>query len=143
MKKGISGLENFQGATPRSQTELRNVETARAILEGLSRGEWDVLRAHMAPGGSTWVLGFTPERLAKHVRSPNFIAETFPNGVSFDIKAVVAEGSRVVVEWDDEAEASTGKHYENNGVSIFTFDEEGRLASYHEYIDPERFFAVL
>ncbi|KAA0239178.1 hypothetical protein EDM76_03720 [bacterium] len=143
MKQGISGAEQFQSATPRSQPVQRNVETARAILDGLSRGEWDILRTHLAPGGSTWVLGFTPERLAKHVRSPNFIAETFPNGVSFEIKAVVAEGNRVVVEWDDEADTSTGKHYENNGVSIFTFDEEGRLASYHEYIDPERFFAVL
>lgn len=143
MKERISGAENLASASPRLPQETRNMETVRTIFEGLSRGEWGALAAHMAPGGKTWVLGFTPERLARHVRSTNFIAETFPDGVRFDIKASVAEGNRIVVEWDDEAEASTGKHYENNGVSIFTFDDDGRITSYHEYIDPERFFAVL
>ena len=97
----------------------------------------------MAPKAAFWVLGLTPEKLGAHGLNPNFIAELFPDGMQFDILQAVAEGNRVVVEWKDEAITKGGLRYENNGVSLFTFDDEGRIVNYREYIDPDKFYAIL
>ena len=68
---------------------------------------------------------------------------TFPNGMRFTIRQAVAEGDRVFVGWEDEATTGKGKPYRNDGVSLFRFDAEGRIADYREYIDVERFLEVL
>ena len=55
----------------------------------------------------------------------------------------MAEGNRVVVEWTGIEVTKDGLRYENNGVSLFTFDDDGRIVNYREHIDPEKSYAVL
>lgn len=139
---GVSNIERLE-APCRSEAEQRNVATVRAIYEGMARADFSVLPAHMAPNASIWVLGWTANKLGAHAHNPNLLPELFPNGIQFDIRQAVVEGNRVAVEWTDEAITKDGLEYRNTGVNLFLFDEEGRVIDYREYIDPEKFFAVL
>lgn len=139
---GLEKAEIFDGAgtTP---AEKRNVATAKAIFEALSRGDFAALPKYLAPGTAPWILGFTPERLGKHAANPGFVAETFVHGLLFEFRSIVVAGDAVVVEWRDEALTAKGKRYENDGITVLRFDDEGRITTFREYIDPERFFSVL
>lgn len=139
---GVKNVERLE-ATGRTAAEQRNVATVRAIMEGFSRSDFTVLASKLAPNGNTWVVGFTPERLGEHAKDPMMVPNLFCNGMLFDIKQAAAEGDRVFVEWEDEALTSKGETYRNTGVSIFTFEPDGKVMSYREYIDPANFFAVL
>ena len=139
---GVNYIERLE-SPGRSATEQRNMTTVQTVFQGLARADFRVLYSHMAPNASFWVLGLTPEKLESHGLNPNFIAELFPDGLQFDILEAVAEGNSVAVEWKDEAITKGGLTYENNGVSLFTFDDEGRIVNYREYIDPDKFYAIL
>jgi ketosteroid isomerase-like protein len=142
MMAGLNNAERFD-AKGRTVAEQRNVATVRTIFEGLSRGDFSVLYSNLAADGSVWIVGFTPERLPKKARNPNFFPELFCNGMQFDIKQVAVDGNLIVVEWEDDCITKDGKKYENTGCSLFTFNDDGKLSSYREYIDPEKFFAIL
>ena len=142
MAAGLINAERFD-AKGTTNAEKRNVSTVRAIFEGLSRGDFSVLYSQLAAGGSVWILGFTPERLPSKARDPNFFPELFCNGMQFDIKQVAVDGDLVVVEWEDDCITKDGKRYENTGCNWFTFNDDGKITSYREYIDPEKFFAIL
>lgn len=135
---GLTGTDRLEAAAGRSPGELRNVETAKRVLEGFARGNFSVLASNLAPGATTWVLGLTAESLGGSA-----IADVFSGGMHFDIKSAAAEVDRVFLQWEDEADTSTGHRYENHGVSVFAFDSDGRITSYHEYIDPANLYAVL
>lgn len=139
---GVTNVERLEAAG-RSSAEQRNVATVRAIFEAFARSDFTVLRTNLAASGTTWVIGLTPERLGERANDPSMVPNLFCNGMHFDIKQAGAEGDRVFVEWEDEALTSGGKIYRNTGVSIFRFDTAGKVESYHEYIDPANFFAVL
>ena len=139
---GLSNVDRLEAAAT-DGVSSRNVATVVDVMQGFARGDFTVLASRMAPTGQTWVSGFTPERLGPHLGNPNFIADTFSNGMHFEIKAAACAGDVVFVEWHDEALTSRNQRYENDGISVFYFDGEGRIAAYHEYIDHDRFFAVL
>ena len=61
----------------------------------------------------------------------------------FEVKLAFAEGNRVCVQWDDEAETSTGHHYRNRGLSLFEFNEDGKITHYYEYFDPDNFLEAI
>jgi ketosteroid isomerase-like protein len=139
---GVTNVERLEAAG-RTPEEQRNVRTVRAVYESIARSDFSGMASRLAPNGTTWVVGFTPERLGKHASNPNFVAELFCNGMHFDIRQAVAEGNRVFVEWDDECITRGGKHYKNTGIGLFEFNDAGQITSYREYIDPENFFSVL
>ncbi|MBN1613449.1 MAG: nuclear transport factor 2 family protein [Deltaproteobacteria bacterium] len=142
MTTGLTHAERFDDKG-RTAAEKRNVATVRAIFEKLSQGDFSGLFLNLAPGGSFWICGFTPERLPAKARDPNFFPDLFCNGMHFDIKQVAVDGDTIVVEWIDDAVTKDGKKYENTGCNWFTFNDEGKIINYREYIDPEKFFAVL
>ena len=140
---GITNGDRLDAAG-RSATEKRNVATARAVMEGFARGDFTVLPTKLAPGAEVTVVGLTPEKIGpKRAADPGWIAKVMANGLRFDILDAAAERDFVAIEWKDEAETTTGKHYENDGVSLFRFDAEGRVTSYREYLDLDRFLAVI
>lgn len=141
----MADLKNAEllDAKGKNANEKRNVATVRAIFEGFSSGNMNVLGSYLAKGGKAWVVGFTPEKLPPKMKNPNFLSELFCNGMQFTVKQVAVDGNLVVVEWDDDAVTKDGKRYQNNGCSLFVFNDEGKISSYHEYMDPDKFFAVL
>lgn len=139
---GLSNVERLHAAAT-DDASARNVGTVVEVMEGFTRGDFTVLASRMAPAGQTFVSGFTPERLGPHLGNPNFVADTFCNGMHFEIKAAASTADVVFVEWHDDARTHRDERYENDGISVFHFGEDGTIVAYHEYIDHEKFFAVL
>ena len=121
----------------------RNVALARDIMESFSRSDFEFLYRHTIRGPEIRVVGLTDEKLGSHKDNENLVPDTFPNGMQFTIHMVVAEGQNVCVQWDDIALASSGKTYENSGLSVFKFTEDGKVAGYIEYIDADKFLEVI
>jgi ketosteroid isomerase-like protein len=44
----------------------------------------------------------------------------------FTVQGVIADGERVAVHWTNQGRTRTGEHYENEGVTWFTF-ENGKI----------------
>ena len=141
----MSGVTNLEliDASGRGPTEQRNAALVREIFTHFSRADFAFFWAKVAERGDVSVIGLTPERLGRHASNPNLIPELFANGMDFTIKRVAIDGDMVIVEWEDVAEASTGKRYENTGLSLFVFNDGGKIVTYHEYFDPEKFIGVL
>ena len=103
----------------------------------------------MTPDAELWVTGMSSERLGDvaEITDPQvvtaFLAALFCNGMHFEVRRAAAKGNVVFVEWDDEAFTARSHVYRNSGISSFTFDGDGRITSYREYIDPEPFFAAV
>ncbi len=142
IQPGVIHAELFDAAG-RTPAEEHNVAIAREVFDAFSRTDFGFVQTKAAPGADVRVAWLTPERLSQHTQNENFVADTFSKGMRFEILAVAAEGPTVCVQWRDEAETSAGKAYENDGISIFQFDQEGRIQSYLEYIDLERLWEVL
>ncbi len=142
IEPGVIHPEHFE-APGRTPDEERNIAVAREVFEAFSRTDFDFVATRAAPGADVGVAWLTPEKVSQHTQNPNFVADTFTNGMRFEILAVAAEGPTVCVQWRDEAETFSGKEYVNDGISIFQFDEEGRIRSYLEYVDLERLWEVL
>jgi ketosteroid isomerase-like protein len=141
---GVNNIERIR-PTAGSPTEERNAKCVREVFLGFSRADFDHLYAKLVGGreGEVVVIGMDPARLGHHAKNPDFIPELFCNGMTFTIKVASVDGNVVMVEWEDTAETSTGKTYFNNGLSVFTFNDEGKILAYHEYFDPEKFYEVL
>ena len=143
----MSGVNNIERIKPAggSASEERNAALVREVFVGFSRADFDHLYNNMVGGreGEVSVIGMDPARLGHHAENPDFIPELFSNGMTFTIKVAAVDGNAVMVEWDDTAETSTGKTYRNSGLSVFTFNDEGKILAYHEYFDPEKFYEVL
>jgi ketosteroid isomerase-like protein len=138
----VTNIDRIE-ASGGSAAEQRNAALAQKIIEGFSRGDFDVLYSNMIEGAEQEVIGLYPEKLGKHAENPDFISDLFSNGMDFTVKRVAIDRSIVCVEWDDHAETSTGQSYSNQGMSVFTFNDEGKVASYREYFDPFKFYEVL
>lgn len=70
------------------------------------------------------------------------IFEVFPNGITFTIIDMVAEGDKVAVEASSEGEHASGAIYSNDYHFLFEF-REGKLLRLKEYMDTERVTDVL
>ena len=131
------------GAGAANSTEARNAALVRKIFTGFSVAEFNHLYENMNDPTAVTVIGLDFKRLGKWAQDPNFVPKVFSNGMTFEILESAVDGDTVFVEWHDSAETSTGKTYENDGLSVFKFDNQGKIDSYHEYFDPEKFYEVL
>ncbi len=58
----------------------------------------------------------------------------FPDGLSFRIKAMTAEGDRVAIEAESYGRHRSGKIY-NNHYHFLMVIRDGRVAEFKEYLD--------
>lgn len=65
------------------------------------------------------------------------VGKLFPNGISFDVRAMAYGPTGIFVEWRDQAELFDGDHYVNHGVSVFSLTDDGYIRGYREYVDTE------
>ena len=142
VETGLIHPERLEAAG-RSAAETRNMALVRRIFEALARCEFEFLYANMAENGVVNVIGLTPEKMGEPGRNPNLIPDTFTKGMRFVIQNALSEGNRVCVQWEDEAETSKGALYRNQGLSLFVFNEEGRITHYYEYFDPDNFLEAI
>lgn len=130
-------------ASGRSAEEERNMKLVRRIFEHLARSEFNFLYENMADPGVVDVIGLTPAKMGEPGKNPNLIPETFPNGMRFEVERAFAEGRMVCVQWSDQAETSKGHQYHNRGLSLFEFNDAGKITHYYEYLDPDNFLEAI
>jgi ketosteroid isomerase-like protein len=72
-------------------------------------------------------------RLADYVGT--FLATSAGGHLKYDIRAVAGDEKRVFVEWADEASSVDGKQYQNRGVHVFEFNDQGMALNIRCYCD--------
>ena len=119
--------------------------TSKAVvldyMDALTRGDFDALRGFFTPE-STWTLtGELPlsgtwtgpdEILGEFV--PAMVARLVPESMEFEFDGVLAEGERVLAEWNTRGLARSGGRYDQHCLAVFTV-RNGRIASVREYFD--------
>lgn len=70
------------------------------------------------------------------------IYEAFPEGLSFTVIGVTAEGERVAVEAESRGKHASGRDYNNFYHFLFTI-RNGKIVSLKEYLDTELATEVL
>lgn len=142
IETGVIHPERFDAAG-RTPDEDRNVALVKQAFEAFARTDFDFLYTKTIPDAEVGVAWLTPEKLGEHAENLDFVPQTFNQGMRFEIYTVVAEGDTVCVQWHDTARTSSGKIYENDGLSVFKFADDGRVRSYLEYIDLDKLVAAL
>lgn len=129
---------------------MHNSESNKAIVtrffDALNRGDVDaIVDAYAADGcvqtmGNTLISGiFNKEQIAA---SAGGIFDVFPEGLTFTLLAMVAEGNKVAVEATSEGMHVSGQVYRNEYHFLFEF-RDGKLVKLKEYMDTERVTDVL
>lgn len=139
---GVIDIERI-GADAKGAAEERNSALVRKIFAGFAASDFSHLYANMVDPGAVTVVGLDFRRLGKWAAEGDFVPKLFNRGMRFEILNSATGPNVVFVQWHDRAETSTGKIYENDGLSVFTFNDRGKIVAYCEYFDPEKFYEVL
>lgn len=129
---------------------MHTSETNKAIVikffDALNRGDVDfIVETYAADGcvqtmGNTLISGvFSREQIAA---SAGGIFDVFPQGLSFIVIDMIAEGDKVAVEATSEGKHISGQIYSNDYHFLFEF-RDGKLLLLKEYMDTERVTDVL
>jgi ketosteroid isomerase-like protein len=127
-----------------------NIESNKAIVtrffEGLNRGDVDAIVNTYAEDGCVQTMGdtlisstFSRDQIAA---SAGGILDVFPDGLTFTVLGMVAEGDKVAVEAVSDGEHISGQTYSNEYHFLFEF-REGKLLKLNEYMDTEQVTDVL
>jgi ketosteroid isomerase-like protein len=139
---GVIDIERI-GADAKGAAEERNTALVRKIFTGFAASDFSHLYANMVDPSAVTVVGMDFKRLGKWLSEGDFVPKLFDRGMRFEILSSATGPDVVFVQWHDRADASTGKAYENDGLSVFKFNDQGKIVSYYEYFDPEKFYEVL
>jgi hypothetical protein len=127
-----------------------NTESNKAIVTGffeaLNSGDVDAIVNTYAVDGCVQTMGdtlisgtFSREQIAA---SAGGIFDVFPDGLTFTVLGMAAEGDKVAVEAASEGEHISGQTYSNEYHFLFEF-REGKLLKLKEYMDTEQVTDVL
>lgn len=126
--------------------EENNKQRVREFFAILNRGDVAALLAayaedaHLETLGNTLISGsFTCEQIGAAAAQ---IFEVFPQGLSFSVDAMTAEGERVAVEARSQGRHVSGQMYSNRYHFLFVL-RHGRVVLLREYMDTERVTDVL
>ena len=134
-----------------SSQELTSASKAvvQSYMDALMTGDFDALRAFFTPE-STWTLaGDLPlsgtwtgpdQILGEFV--PSMVSRLFPESMEFEFDGLIAEGDRVLAEWNTRGLARSGGRYDQHCLAIFTI-RDGRIASVREHFDTKHAHEVV
>ena len=115
----------------------RNRAIVRALYEAYNRRDYEAAFAHKAEDytievtGTSWVSGrFQGRDYVRHQLLPR----VFPEGVTFRLRNLVAEGDVVMAEWENEAHRG-GSVYRGRAVEVFEFEGD-KIKRVRAYVDP-------
>lgn len=128
-----------------TNTQTNKAQVAR-FFEALNSGDIDTVVDIYADDGTVTTMGntlisgtFGKEQIADAARRA---LEVFPDGLTFKVTDMVAEGNKVAVEAESEGEHVSGKIYSNEYHFLFEF-RDGHLLRLREYMDTETITDVL
>lgn len=126
--------------------EERNKQLVRDFFAVMNRGDVPAIVAAYAADGYLHTMGRTlisgKFTRAQIQAAAGQIYEVFPEGLSFSIDAMTAEGERVAVEAHSQGRHVSGARYSNEYHFLFVF-RDGKLAVLREYMDSERVTDIL
>ncbi|MFD8568830.1 nuclear transport factor 2 family protein [Streptomyces sp. NPDC059639] len=113
----------------------------QAYMDTLMAGDLAALRTFFTEE-TTWTLaGNLPlsgtwtgptEILDEFV--PAMVARLEPETMEFTFDGLIADGDRVLAEWNTRAQAKAGGRYDQHCLAVFTV-RDGKIASVREYFD--------
>ena len=127
-----------------------NIESNKAIVTGffeaLNSGDVDAIVNTYAEDGCVHTMGdtlisgtFSREQIAA---SAGGIFDVFPDGLTYTVLGMVAEGDKVAVEAASKGEHISGQTYSNEYHFLFEL-QGGKLLKLKEYMDTEQVTDVL
>jgi hypothetical protein len=127
-----------------------NIESNKAIVTGffdaLNSGDIDAIFNTYAEDGCVQTMGdtlisgtFSREQIAA---SAGGIFDVFPDGLTYTVLGMVAEGDKVAVEAASKGEHISGQTYSNEYHFLFEL-QGGKLLKLKEYMDTEQVTDVL
>jgi len=124
-----------------SRTATRNISAVRAflrLLEVKNIGAWIELWADDAEQYYPFGTAMFPS----HMVGKSVIYDRWKNlpgmfdSLRFPIRETWIDGDTVIARFDGICQMKNGQAYRNAYVSIFKFDEAGKIREYWEYFDP-------
>ena len=126
--------------------EAANKVLVERFFAAMNAGDTAYIVDAYAEDGSVWTSGGTliSGRFDKaQIRAASGrIFEAFPNGLTFTIHGMTAEGDKVAVEAESRGAHVSGKLYNNLYHFLFHF-RAGKLVSLKEYMDTELVTTIL
>ena len=123
-----------------------NKQRVLAFFDAMNRGDAAAIVDAYAEDGYVQTMGHTliSGRYTKQqiTAAAGAIFQNFPQGLSFTITGITAEGERVAVEAESDGLHISGKHYHNFYHFLFIF-RDGKLVTLKEYLDTEHVTDVL
>lgn len=115
-------------------------ETNKAVvtkfIEAMGCSDGTAAASCLAPDAFTLAKGFGKfagvRRYETIVGTIDAFKTLVPTGLQPDIKSVIAEGNRVVVEFEGNAKTCEGKPYNNQYCMVFTL-ADGKIKQVNEY----------
>ena len=122
------------------KVEESNKELARVFLDGLSKADVDLVGGLYADDFQLWTAGSLPfsgtsDKAQALVGMPA-VLDLFPDGLTFTIKAMTAEGERVAIEAVSEGTTFRGDRYEQTYHFLMRV-RDGKVIEFKEYMDTE------
>lgn len=123
-----------------------NKAFVRRFFDAMNNGDSQTIVDSYAQEGEVWTMGAT--LISGHYNKEQITAscdaifDSFPEGITFTIDAMTAEGERVAVEAHSEGLHQSGQIYSNEYHFLFII-REGKLFRLKEYMDTERVTDIL
>jgi ketosteroid isomerase-like protein len=118
----------------------RNKELARELVGAMNRADTQWFLDNYADDVLVWTMGntvisgkYSKDQVAGFADS---IFDAFPEGISFTIHGMVAEGDTVAMETESLGEHVSGKRY-NNFYHMLVKFRNGKITLLKEYLDTE------
>lgn len=135
---GRSSVQRY----PTAASPEANKDLVRRYYEHVSNGERAKADALIADDATWWIAGDPAQfpiagcrPIGEHqAMLRRWVAPNLPNGVRTRITGMTAEGDRVAVEMENEAETAAGKHYSNRFHLLFEV-RGGKIHAVREYLD--------
>lgn len=113
-----------------------NKKTALAFLDAMSAGDAAAADPCLTADAFTVSRGFGKvsgrRDRAAMLATMSAFKDLVPTGFRPTFHSIVAEGNKVVVEFDGNAQLKNGKPYKNQYCMVFTFEGD-RIKQLHEY----------
>ncbi|MFK7895172.1 MAG: nuclear transport factor 2 family protein [Myxococcota bacterium] len=128
------------------QQEEENKELARQMLQALTNADVEWVREHYAEDFQIWVTGSLP--FSGTNDKPGALAgmpavlDLFPEGLTFNVKDMTAEGEKVAIEATSRGKTFRGDQYEQE-YHFLMRARGGKIVEWKEYMDTEHARKVL
>ena len=114
-----------------------NKQVVLRFIEAMSTNNPELMAETLAPDGKAVTKGYSkfsgerPRNLV--VGAVESFKEIFPKGLNLDVKTVMADGDRVVVEAEGNAVTGDGNSYPNQYCFVATL-RDGKIVQVNEYL---------